>query len=192
MQHDRTLQLVEVSDRPGPDVHGIRPTPDRWQLAVGVYSAHRADYPELSHPRLSRLFDALEQRADTKRLRLTYETFFASQLTINFASEGRKLLVAPMKPIKGNAADFVAMDGRTVASAIPYAGGALGEIIGAVIPNQRVDRVTDFLQQLEKRMEGLERRFAPNNRFSMDLLQRLMSDEPSQRVSQGSDSAQQR
>lgn len=39
------------------------------------------------HPELSNILDELDQSKDTKRLGLSYETFFASQLTINLVSE---------------------------------------------------------------------------------------------------------
>lgn len=45
---------------------------------------------------------------------------------------------------------------RGLAGAVPVAGGAIAEVLTAVIPNQQIDRVQLFLQELADRMTKLE------------------------------------
>lgn len=44
--------------------------------------------------------------------------------------------------------EHAAKVGRSIVGAIPFAGPALNEIITQIIPNQRIDRVTDYLSKL--------------------------------------------
>jgi hemoglobin-like flavoprotein len=76
-----------------------------------------------------------------------------------------------MDPTKNNPADYATMVSRAITSAIPWVGGAIGELLAAVIPGQRVDRVVDFLKRLEKRMEELERTFNKDNKRTVDLFE---------------------
>lgn len=52
--------------------------------------------------------------------------------------------------------DRLAAIGRGAAGAVPLAGGILAEVIGAVIPGQRADRITAYLRALALRIEELE------------------------------------
>lgn len=45
---------------------------------------------------------------------------------------------------------------KGIAGAVPGVGGLLGELLGATIPKQRLDRVVDTLKRLEKRLLALE------------------------------------
>jgi hypothetical protein len=51
--------------------------------------------------------------------------------------------------------DRVAASLRALVSSIPFAGGALCEIINEIIPNQRIDRIERFLTFLSEEMEAL-------------------------------------
>jgi hypothetical protein len=51
--------------------------------------------------------------------------------------------------------------GRSIVSAIPGAGGLLAEIITEVIPNQRIDRVEQYLRFLANRLWNLEKSISP-------------------------------
>jgi hypothetical protein len=73
--------------------------------------------------------------------------------------------------LKSDSRDMAVLLGRIVTSAIPYVGGPLGEILGAVIPRQRMDRVASYLTELSARLETLDRRFNEQNIKSMDLLE---------------------
>lgn len=55
-----------------------------------------------------------------------------------------------------DARDQLAAITRGATSLVPLVGGILGEIITSVIPNQRADRIADYLKQLGVRLERLE------------------------------------
>ena len=67
-----------------------------------------------------------------------------------------------VKPI-----DHVASTVRGVLGAIPIAGPLLAEVAGTLIPNQRVERLTEFTEILSKRLSELEEA----------LLEKCLSDE---------------
>jgi len=52
--------------------------------------------------------------------------------------------------LKNNLTDQVGLPvARTLANLVPFAGSALSEILTSVIPNQRMDRIADFLMHLQ-------------------------------------------
>ena len=55
-----------------------------------------------------------------------------------------------------NYRDKLAAIGRGVVGAVPIGGGILAEVVGAVIPGQRADRITTYLRALASKVEGLE------------------------------------
>ena len=63
------------------------------------------------------------------------------------------------------------MAARAIASAIPFAGGAIAELLTAIIPNQRSDRVISYLKILSSRLEELHRQINGKNPRSVDLLE---------------------
>jgi hypothetical protein len=60
---------------------------------------------------------------------------------------------------------------KGVLGAVPFAGGALAEIIGSVVPNQRLERITDFLIELDKRLKKFEIEKLNDNKFALDLFE---------------------
>tara|TARA_R110002072_G_scaffold150962_1_gene300019 strand:- start:497 stop:1231 length:735 start_codon:yes stop_codon:yes gene_type:complete len=58
--------------------------------------------------------------------------------------------------LEENYRDKLAAIGRGAAGSIPLAGGILAEVVGAVIPGQRADRITAYLRALASRVEELE------------------------------------
>jgi len=52
--------------------------------------------------------------------------------------------------------DRLAAAGRAVAGLVPSVGTALGEILTAIIPGQRADRIAEYLRKLDGRVEQLE------------------------------------
>lgn len=72
-------------------------------------------------------------------------------------------MVAPAQGMEGslsdelddNLRDKLVAAGRAAVGLVPYAGGALGEILTAVIPNQRADRIASYLRQLAERLDQL-------------------------------------
>jgi len=57
--------------------------------------------------------------------------------------------------LENNRQDLIAAVGKSAVGAIPFAGPLLSEIIGAVIPNQRVDRLTKYIKILEDKMSQI-------------------------------------
>ena len=54
------------------------------------------------------------------------------------------------------APDYITAAIRGVLGAVPYAGSLLAEILGAIIPNQRMDRLARFAEQLDVRLREIE------------------------------------
>lgn len=46
--------------------------------------------------------------------------------------------------------------GKALVGTVPLAGGILGELLTAVIPGQRTDRVASYLRQLSERIDQME------------------------------------
>lgn len=61
-----------------------------------------------------------------------------------------------MDELKPSKSDYATLVAKGVAGAIPYAGGIVAEIIGTLIPNQRLDRIARFLGMLDLRVSRLE------------------------------------
>ncbi|NRB55416.1 MAG: hypothetical protein HRU39_05455 [Salinicola sp.] len=61
-----------------------------------------------------------------------------------------------------NYRDVLAALGRGIAGAVPVAGGMLAEIVGAVIPGQRADRITAYLRALSERVDQMDREIKEN------------------------------
>ncbi|MGL1893377.1 MAG: hypothetical protein OCD02_17200 [Spirochaetaceae bacterium] len=58
--------------------------------------------------------------------------------------------------LSNNRIDVVNSAIKSTLGAVPLAGTFLGELVSAIIPNQRMDRVTDFLKLLSTRFEDIE------------------------------------
>lgn len=65
---------------------------------------------------------------------------------------------ATLPSLKANAADHVAAALKGLAGVAPVVGGAIAELVSAIIPNQRIDRVTRFATALDERLCALEAR----------------------------------
>jgi hypothetical protein len=74
-------------------------------------------------------------------------------------------------------ADYVASAAKAALGAVPFAGSLLAELAGAVIPNQRIERIVKFAAILEDRLSGLEQEFVQaqlkNEHFS-DLVEEAL------------------
>lgn len=73
--------------------------------------------------------------------------------------------------LQNNRVDNAVAIARGVLGAVPFAGGALAEIIGYTIPNQRVDRIIAFLNELDKRLEKVEIERLHQNKYALDLFE---------------------
>ena len=73
-----------------------------------------------------------------------------------------------------NKADLISSIGKSAVGVIPIAGPFLSEIIGSVIPNQRIDRLTKFVQLLDEKVslvpQGIIEELKTNDKF-IDLLE---------------------
>jgi hypothetical protein len=86
--------------------------------------------------------------------------------------------------------DIAALVGKGLLGAIPFVGPMVAEVVGEIIPNQRIDRLEALLLALEDKLEGMDQP-ALQDRFTrpeqVDLLEdafiqasRAMSDERKQ------------
>src|SRR4029453_11155872 len=53
--------------------------------------------------------------------------------------------------------DWAVILGKGILGAIPVVGSLAAEVLGAIIPNQRLDRIEILLHTLEARLSGLDR-----------------------------------
>lgn len=60
------------------------------------------------------------------------------------------------KSLQNAGSDYIALAAKSALGAVPIAGPLLAEIAGNVIPNQRIDRIVRFAEQLQYRLEQLE------------------------------------
>ena len=58
--------------------------------------------------------------------------------------------------------DVLVVAAKSVLGAVPFAGPILSEIIGNVIPNQRVDRIAKYLKKLDERLSRIDRKKIDN------------------------------
>lgn len=78
------------------------------------------------------------------------------------------------KQLDNNGSDWTALIAKGGLGAIPFAGGFLAELAGALIPNQRIDRIAKYLKelndQLSKLPEEVIERLRNNEQF-IDLVE---------------------
>jgi len=76
-----------------------------------------------------------------------------------------------MDDLKNNATDIRASLYKGITGAIPIAGPIISEIISSIIPNQRIDRISVFLGQLNERVSQNEQETLKINKYFIDLLE---------------------
>lgn len=59
-------------------------------------------------------------------------------------------------PLGGTARDNAVAVIKGAVSAIPFAGGILAEIVGMVIPQQRIERLESYVRHLNERLQNIE------------------------------------
>lgn len=64
--------------------------------------------------------------------------------------------------------DITVMIIKSLTSCIPYIGGPIAEIIGYVIPNQRLDRLSQFVEKLKEKVDDIDDKI--NERSKSDPL----------------------
>lgn len=69
--------------------------------------------------------------------------------------------------LRPNKTDFIASIAKSTLGIVPIGGPFLSELIGNVIPNQRLDRLIKYVQELESRV----------SKIGTDVLQKVMSND---------------
>ncbi|MBC7767416.1 MAG: hypothetical protein H7124_01375 [Phycisphaerales bacterium] len=70
--------------------------------------------------------------------------------------------------------DKLVVAGKSVVSIVPLAGGPLAEIVGAIVPGQRADRIVTYLRALDERVSKFEeaaKEALLNNPYKIDLVE---------------------
>jgi|SRR3990172_8086837 len=57
--------------------------------------------------------------------------------------------------LESNKTDFLASVAKSTVGMVPFAGTLLSEIIGRIIPNQRIDRLTKYVQELDEKISKI-------------------------------------
>ncbi len=63
---------------------------------------------------------------------------------------------SPMSNLSTSKTDIAVGVAKGIVGAVPFAGSLIAEIVGNVIPNQRIDRISRFAQLLDERIGKLE------------------------------------
>jgi hypothetical protein len=93
--------------------------------------------------------------------------------------------------LENNAIDRATAGGKVATSFIPVLGSAVGELLGQLIPAQRLDRIVDFIRRLDQKVACLEAEVkAQRVRRDVDLIEtallhatRAPSEERRERIS---------
>ena len=63
---------------------------------------------------------------------------------------------APQDDLDEDRNDALAATGRAIASLVPMVGGVIGEALTQIIPNQRSDRIAQYVRELNERLGAVE------------------------------------
>ena len=69
--------------------------------------------------------------------------------------------------LKNNKSDLIAFVTKSVVGVVPFAGTLLSELVGVVIPNQRVERLIKYVKELEQKISQIPK----------DVIENLKSNE---------------
>ena len=69
--------------------------------------------------------------------------------------------------------DWAVSVSKGVLGAVPLVGGLLGEVVGWVIPNQRMDRISRYVAQLEEKLGQLDKEFLSHRLTSPETIDLL-------------------
>ena len=76
--------------------------------------------------------------------------------------------------LKESPNDYLIALAKGSAGMIPVVGGLVSEVIGSTIPNQRIDRMADFLHEVGERISELEYKLIKDNKFYRDIFEDAM------------------
>jgi len=57
--------------------------------------------------------------------------------------------------LENNKNDFIASAAKSVLGIVPIAGSLLSELVGNIIPNQRIDRLTKYVKELDEKLSKI-------------------------------------
>jgi len=60
------------------------------------------------------------------------------------------------KSLQVNKTDLIASIAKSTVGVVPFAGTLLSELVGTIIPNQRIDRLTKYVQELDNRLSKIQ------------------------------------
>ena len=75
----------------------------------------------------------------------------------------------PSKELAPQTADYIASAAKGFLGAAPFVGSLLAELVGNVIPNQRIDRIGLLAEKLEVKLGKLEQEFVKSQLTNMDF-----------------------
>ena len=67
--------------------------------------------------------------------------------------------MSPENNIQTGKTDLLVSTAKSIVGVAPFIGPLLSELVGTLIPNQRIDRLTKFVEELDKRLSGIEKEF---------------------------------
>ena len=80
----------------------------------------------------------------------------------------------PPSELANTKTDYVMSAVNSALGAVPFAGSLLIEVAGNIVPNQRIDRITKFAAELEKKLASMEQDFVKaqlSNEHFTDLME---------------------
>lgn len=84
------------------------------------------------------------------------EKFFSVYYIRGVADMKNELQIEERSSLKSNSTDLLVSLLKAILGVIPYGGSAASEITSWLIPNQRLDRICDFIEHLATQIEKLE------------------------------------
>lgn len=66
------------------------------------------------------------------------------------------------KNAEQNKTDLLVSTARSIVGVVPFAGPLLSELVGTLIPNQRIDRLSKYVRDLDKKLSKFERAYLEN------------------------------
>jgi hypothetical protein len=76
--------------------------------------------------------------------------------------------------LKDNNLDRAVSFAKGVLGAAPVVGSIMAEVVGTIIPNQRIDRITRFVEILDKKLDGISQdliRLRVHDEYFIDLME---------------------
>ena len=75
------------------------------------------------------------------------------------------------KDLEQKKIDYAVSAAKGIVGAIPAVGPIFAEIIGEIVPNQRVDRIVSVLAELDKRLTAVEKASFTSNKYALSLFE---------------------